>query len=182
MSAKLLPYNYYFAIINPNDYLLYETHFFNVQQTAEEDPIFQKQFVIHAALDLVDRLQWRTQNMFLKSVDKYDQWYVSAFVAPSVVRFMVVHDVINEVGIRSFFYEVLDVFIKFCLNPFYEDSTKIRSEDFHKKVQICGKRYLCLWNDYVSWTHLCIFIATKDRMKYRFTEERFIWLVPSSLK
>lgn len=145
MSAKLPPCNHHFAILNSHDHLIFETEITSIGQTQSDDDFdVLKQCVTHASMDLIDQLQWRTQNMFLKCVDKFEEWFVSALVAPSLVRFVIAHNRNDEQGIRNFLNEALELYIKTTMNPFYEEGTQIRSGDFEERIQSCGKKHLCL--------------------------------------
>lgn len=53
-----------------------------------------------------------------------------------------VHDVQND-GIKNFFNEMYETYIKLTLNPFYQINSPIKSPAFEKKAQIYGKKYLC---------------------------------------
>lgn len=80
------------------------------------------------------RVVWSGSGRYLRSVDKYNEWLVSAFVAPnskstsylnslgecltdyvyfgSTVKLVLLHDIRNEEGIRWFFMDVWESYVK----------------------------------------------------------------------
>lgn len=80
--------------------------------------------------------------MHLKSIDRFNQWFVSAFVTASQIRFLIVHDHKNDEGIKNFFNEIYETYVKYSMNSFYEVNTAIKSPMFEKKAQMYGRKYL----------------------------------------
>lgn len=93
-------------------------------------------------MDLVDEHKWKTQNMHLKSIDRFNQWFVSAFVTASQIRFLIVHNNKNDEGIKNFFNEMYETYVKYSMNSFYKVNTPIKSPMFEKKAQLYGRKYL----------------------------------------
>ena len=156
--------NYMFMIVANEDTPIYEAEFVNVQRvrppftrqhpqasaqalltcaprSQREDNSHLNQFIIHAALDMVDDAVWGTNNMLFKCIDRFNDYNISAFVTAGHVRFMLLHDVRNEDGIRNFFHEVHELYVKVLMNPFYEPDTPISSSLFDSRVKTLGRRY-----------------------------------------
>eukprot|EP00898_Chlorokybus_atmophyticus_P004368 jgi/Chlat1/4932/Chrsp31S04853 len=128
-----------FVIVGKGDVPVYTAEFGTAKK---DDAAHLHQFVLHAALDIVQEAAWSTNLMNLKVVDKFNDLLVSAWVSAGNARFLLLHDARNEDGIRNFFQEVHELYIKVLLNPFHSPSTPITSTVFDQRVRAYARKYL----------------------------------------
>ena len=72
----------------------------------------QNYFVLHSALDLVEKSAWTTTNMYLRVVDKVNHQQVSTFLTAANVKFMLLHGGKGEEVVKNFFNEVYGYYVK----------------------------------------------------------------------
>ncbi|KAM0934058.1 putative trafficking protein particle complex subunit 2 [Dioscorea sansibarensis] len=143
-----------FIIVSRNDIPIYEAEVGSAIK--KEEAAHQHQFILHAALDIVQDLAWTTSAMFLKAMDRFNDLVVSVYVTAGHIplsfvsltntvihtRLMLLHDSRNEDGIKSFFQEVHELYIKVLLNPLYLPGSRITSSHFDTKVRALARKYL----------------------------------------
>ncbi|ODV64508.1 TRAPP subunit TRS20 [Ascoidea rubescens DSM 1968] len=140
--------SYYFAMIGTRDNPIYEAELGTFKQGGDGTPKFSAEmkelnpFIIHSSLDIVEDLQWATNSLYLKIIDNYYGYYVSAYVTPTNIKFMLLHENKNEENIKQFFIEVNDLYLKTLLNPFYSVNDPIKSTMFDSKIKLLTKKYL----------------------------------------
>lgn len=172
--------SYYFAIIGTEDSPLFEYEFGTSKQGGDGNAHFggssseagvaassarhMNQFVVHAALDVVEEIQWATSQLYLRQVDRFFSSYVSCFVTPSNNKFLLLHQPSTpgpgtttrssaaiganptspqtEEAIRQFFVEVYESWTKTVMNPFYRLNMEVQSPVFRAKVAAAGRKYL----------------------------------------
>nr|CAB3447229.1 unnamed protein product [Digitaria exilis]CAB3450364.1 unnamed protein product [Digitaria exilis] len=104
-----------FVIVSKNDIPIYEAEVGSAPK--KEDLAHQHQFILHAALDVVQDLAWTTNAMFLRSVDRFSDLVVSVYVTAG---------------------HILPIF----LNPLYLPGSRITSSHFDTKVRALARKYL----------------------------------------
>ncbi|CAO2818457.1 unnamed protein product [Amaranthus hypochondriacus] len=67
-----------FMIVSRTDIPIYEAELGSALK--KEDDAHQHQFILHAALDIVQDLAWTTSAMFLKAIDRFNDLVVSVYV------------------------------------------------------------------------------------------------------
>ncbi|KAG4303346.1 hypothetical protein PCANB_000326 [Pneumocystis canis] len=140
--------SYLLVIVGTKDNPLFQTEFGTYKAGGDgvarfrEEIRHRNQFIIHATLDLVEEIQWVSHTMHMKSLDTFHQATISTFLTAGNIKFMLLHEIRNEEGIRHFFQEVYDLYTKCLMNPFYEVDMPITSFIFEQKVKSIAKKYL----------------------------------------
>ncbi|KAJ3309016.1 hypothetical protein HDV04_000567 [Boothiomyces sp. JEL0838] len=137
--------NSYFIIVGTQDNPLYEAEFGPLQKEAKKDEYRHlNQFILHSSLDIIDELQYGTNQKYLKIVDKFNEWNVSGYVLPSGIKFLLLHDQQNVDGIRNFFSDCHELYIKVLLNPFMDLNQPVSSSIFDQRVKANARKWLAL--------------------------------------
>lgn len=158
-----------FMIVSKNDIPIYEAEVGTSPR--REEVAYQHQFVLHAALDIVQDQAWSTSAMwtysvlssvlfsvklvdeiivfvikfhcrFLKGIDRYNDSVVWVYVTAGHTRLMLLHENRNDDAIKNFFQEVHELYLKTLLNPLYLPGTRITSSHFDTKVRALARKYL----------------------------------------
>ncbi|KAK3808467.1 MAG: Sedlin [Benniella sp.] len=144
----------YFVMIGTKDNPIYEAEFASVNtarsvsggaaipEARREEFRHLNQFIAHSALDMIEDLQWNTNQMYLKAIDKFNERFISAYLTAGNIKMLLLHDAKSEDAIRNFFNECYELYIKTLLNPFYEPNAIISSSTFDNKVRLSAKRLL----------------------------------------
>jgi hypothetical protein len=94
------------------------------------------QMIANASLDAIEEVMRRENTMYLKSVDKFNEWIVSAFVTAGSqwtfpfrflvsydektdMKFIVLHETKNDDGIKVFFNDLWELYLKVRVHSFY---------------------------------------------------------------
>lgn len=151
-NIKGILMNSYFVIIGSKmDNPIYEVDFGSgstaarggTNATLTQNLGHLNQFIIHSSLDIVDEVFWGTQSNYLKIVDRFNEWNVSAYITPSGSKFLLLHDALNSDGIRHFFTDVHELYIKCLLNPFMDINAQISNTGlFDTRVKALGRKWL----------------------------------------
>mmetsp|Transcript_3469 Transcript_3469/g.6621 ORF Transcript_3469/g.6621 Transcript_3469/m.6621 type:complete len:141 (+) Transcript_3469:111-533(+) len=132
-----------FVVVGRNE-PLYEAEFHKRGGTVSTSDATTRQnyFVLHSALDLVERAAWTTNRMHLGVIDKVNNQQVSTFLTAGNIKFMLLHSGRSDDAIRNFFQDVYELYVKLSLNPFYRYDTPIKSSAFDTRVKALARKYL----------------------------------------
>src|SRR5947207_10435297 len=91
---------------------------------------------------------------YFKQVDMFNNKLISTFITPSSIpshcvinkdiKLILLHETRNDEGIRAFFNDVWESYIKTLLNPFYIVNKPIKSPLFEAKIRALAKVPLSL--------------------------------------
>lgn len=136
------------AIVGTKDNPLYTLEFGTSKSGGDglakfrEDQRPMNQFILHSSLDIVEELQWTSGTMYLKSIDKFNQHIISTYLTAGNIKFMLLHDIRNDDGIKNFFGDLYELYVKTLMSPFYQVEQLIKSPVFDQKVKALARKYL----------------------------------------
>ncbi|KAK0941947.1 TRAPP subunit [Friedmanniomyces endolithicus] len=86
--------SYYLSIIGTLDNPLFELSFGSSKQGGDgvakfrPEALYMNQFLVHAALDLVEEVQWVHKDLYLKRIDSHQNNHIHCFLTGGNVKFM----------------------------------------------------------------------------------------------
>lgn len=130
-----------FLIVGRNE-PLFSAEFTSSATPTPDSITRQNYFVLHSALDLVDKCAFTNPQMYLRTVDKVNHQMVSVYLTAGHVKFMLLHCGKPDDLIKNFFTDVSELYVKYSMNPFYKFDSPIVNKDFEDRVNTIGRRYL----------------------------------------
>ncbi|PWN22709.1 Sedlin [Microstroma glucosiphilum] len=100
------------------------------------------QMIAHSSLDVVEDKQFTNGLMYMKAVDRINEWTTSAFLVPGNVKFLILHEHKHDDGIRNFFLDIWELWVKIVQNPFHDLNAPIISQSFDTKVKASARKHL----------------------------------------
>ena len=115
------------------------------------------QMIANASLDAIEEVMRRENTMYLKSVDKFNEWIVSAFVTAGSqwcfgiflflsflwrvldVKFIILHETKNDDGIKVFFNDLWELYLKVRVRSLWSvPDVQTVFLDGHESVPYCA--------------------------------------------
>eukprot|EP00640_Fibrocapsa_japonica_P004451 CAMPEP_0113944190 /NCGR_PEP_ID=MMETSP1339-20121228/31047_1 /TAXON_ID=94617 /ORGANISM="Fibrocapsa japonica" /LENGTH=134 /DNA_ID=CAMNT_0000949283 /DNA_START=8 /DNA_END=415 /DNA_ORIENTATION=+ /assembly_acc=CAM_ASM_000762 len=120
---------------------LYEACEIGNHHPKDENLISYSQFIIHSSLDMLEKNEFSTQNMYLKTIDKFNDMSISGWITAQGIRFLLLHDGRSDDAIKNFFSDVYELYVRLLMNPFYKYDSQVLSPAFDHRVRILARRY-----------------------------------------
>lgn len=141
--------SYYFTIIGSTNEPLYELDIGTYKQNGDGSINFPleikelKQFIANASLDILENIQFKSNQIFFKNIDSFYGYSNFIFLTQGNIKFLILTNCKNlDESIRQFFIEINEIYVKKLLSPFYDINTPIKSKVFDAKIRLLAKKYL----------------------------------------
>lgn len=103
---------------------------------------YELQMIAHSALDTIEDALITSPYLYLKSVDRIQEYTTSCFVLPGNVKMVLLHEHKHEDGIKNFFLDVWEAYLKVSMNPFQDPNAPIENAAFDARVRTAAKKFL----------------------------------------
>lgn len=98
--------------------------------------------IAHSALDTIEDALITSPYLYLKSIDRIQEYTTSCFVLPGNVKMVLLHEHKHEDGIKNFFLDVWEAYLKVSMNPFQDANAPIENAAFDARVRAAAKKFL----------------------------------------